>query len=152
MKVTRRNVFETNSSSTHSITIAGGDYEPQGLDVSPEHGSAVRIHPGEFGWEQATYRDAATKASYALTFAKQTEDDAALELLRRVIAAETAAVVVFVQTGDEHHPWGYIDHQSCESYDGEVEGAAVEVFKSRDALRDFIFNPQSVLVTDNDNH
>ena len=151
MKVTRRNVFETNSSSTHSITIVGGELEPRPRIIS--HDGICRIHPGEFGWEEATYRDWETKAAYALTWAKQTEDDKALAMLKEVIEHEIGTEVEFISDGDKYHPWGYIDHQSCETDDdGTWEGDGAKAFESAKTLRNFIFHPDSVLVIDNDNH
>ncbi len=145
MKVTRRGVFEPNSSSTHTITIAGGmpyrDYKTDRLSADK---GICRIHPGEYGWEERTYTDAATKASYCLTWAKQYGRPEHLEALRRVIRLAHGVVVEFVESIDEHYKWGYIDHQS-----DDVGGQA---FENYETLRDFIFNPASVLETDNDNH
>lgn len=141
--VIRRGVFETNSSSSHSISISGGNYTPDTLMVA---NGVCRIYPGEFGWEEESYRDAATKASYCLTHAKQCGDERSLDMLRDVIARETGAAVEFCKADSDWHEWGYIDHQSIEY------GVPQEAFASADALRDFIFNPASVLRTDNDNH
>jgi hypothetical protein len=44
----------------------------------------------------------------------------------------------------DYYAFGNIDHQSIE--------VCEEAFKSKEALRSFIFNPQSILMTDNDNH
>ncbi len=144
MKVTRRNVFETNSSSTHSITIAGGkEYKVDSLPLRDD--GICWVYPGEFGWETESYNDAVTKASYALTWAKSYGEAEAVDMLRDVIAKETGTKVKFVRSSDdEYHAWGYIDHQS--------DDAAKDAFKSSEALRDFIFNPASELRTDNDNH
>jgi len=150
MKVIRRSVFETNSSSSHSVSIVQGDYIPDKLYVGP--GKVCEICPGEFGWEEESYYDAATKASYAFTYAKEMPDyglgdgEREMDMLKKVIEAVTKAVVQFVGTGDKYHPYGYIDHQSIE--DG---GPGKEVFASEETLRDFIFNPASELRTDNDN-
>lgn len=67
MKQIRQSAFETNSSSSHSITISYGDYTPDKLYV--ENG-VLEIYTGEFGWEHEDYYDAATKAAYCLTWLK----------------------------------------------------------------------------------
>jgi hypothetical protein len=176
-KVIRRGVFETNSSSSHSISIAPGDFRPEHLPVDLD--GVCRIHPGEFGWGVETFRDAASKASYCLVYCKDVarnvgehvthtpSDSPRLQaMLRDVIARETGATVAFVPRGNtEHeemldqdlelaavvdglagveHDWGYIDHQS--------DDICSEAFESQDTLRAFIFNPQSILRIDNDNH
>jgi hypothetical protein len=59
----RQGVFETNSSSTHAISVAG--YYPEDWNLSykvPE-----KVHFGldqEFGWEFETYEDTDSKAAY----------------------------------------------------------------------------------------
>lgn len=139
--VTRKGVFETNSSSTHSITIVPGDYVP---DKIPMAGDVCVVYTGEFGWERETYHDAATKASYALTHAKSVNPDygqGLLEMLTGVLLAGTGAACVKFRGGGGGEG---IDHQS--------NGTASEAFASAESLRDFIFNPASVLETDNDNH
>lgn len=159
MKVTRHGVFETNSSSTHSIAIKGGKYV---LDKIPVEDGVCRIYPGEYGWEEEEYYDAATKASYCLTHlwsAKEGQDGykvtpekfASREaMLRDVIQKATGAEKVEFIEGDDddYHKRGYIDHQSIEG-DG---GAGEPAWASEESLRDFIFNDNSVLRTDNDNH
>lgn len=144
MKVTRKAVFETNSSSTHSISIEGGDYTP---DKMPLEGGVCKVHTGEFGWEQDQFHDAATKASYCLTYCK-VENGGAIEHEQQLVAvlkAETGCEVKFVSSGNEDYDrWGCIDHQS--------DGACARAFANAETLRNFIFNPNSMLVTDNDNH
>lgn len=130
----RNGVFETNSSSSHSITIVSGDYVADRLGVAD---GVCSIYSGEFGWEQETYRDAATKAAYCATFARESRE--CLETLRRVVEQEVGCPVVFVDLVN-----GYIDHQSFDT--------AEQAFESEKNLRDFIFNRASVLETDNDNH
>ena len=142
MRVIRCGVFETNSSSTHSITIAGEQCTQR--ETLPVEDGMCRIYPGKFGWEERTYFDAATKASYCLTWAKQCENDATLGMLRRVVASETNAEVLFCESVDDYYKWGDIDHQS--------NHIAAEAFESDNLLRHFIFCPESILVTDNDNH
>jgi hypothetical protein len=146
MKVIRRSVFETNSSSTHALAIKGGDYKSDRLVVED---SVCRIFPGEFGWGPETHWDAATKAAYCLTHAKSQGDGAHEAMLRIAIQKVTgAASVEFCQSPSEFYEWGYIDHQSIE----DNGGVGAEIWESPESIRDFIFNPSSFLVIDNDNH
>lgn len=135
MKTIRPMVFETNSSSTHSISICS-KWDPKRCDKLLVEDGICTIFEGEFGWGVETFHDAASKASYLATSAHGDEDR--LEVLAEVIRKYTGASEVRFE-GE-----GYIDHQSI--------GVAYEAFESDDSIRDFIFNPKSVLRTDNDNH
>ena len=137
--VTRIGMFETNSSSTHSIIIAPGDFVPDTLPIRDE---VCIVYPGEFGWEERTYYSARTKASYCLTYAQG--DPELLDMLKRVIEAEVKVPVEFRPLNGQYYPWGYIDHQSSD--------IAEPAFRDETSLRAFIFNPNSELQTDNDNH
>jgi len=157
MIVTRRAVFETNSSSTHSICVSLDTEINDGLYVNPE--GICKIYPGEFGWGYSQHNDAASKASYMLTHVmsskeqgycldevKQTER---LDMLRGVIQSVTGAKEVeFVPNTEEYWKWGYIDHQSIESNGGAGE----PVWQSPEVLRRFIFSRESLLEIDHDNH
>ena len=147
----RRSVFETNSSSTHSIAIVEGDFSP---DFLPVKDGVCEIHTGEFGWEVEDYYDAATKAAYCLTWLKQqeTRKEDEEQMLIDVIMENTGAKGVrfipafTLETKGEwdFYQWGYIDHQS--------ENEPALAFKSKKTLAAFIFNPESGLHTDNDNY
>jgi len=144
MRVIRVGVFETNSSSTHSISITGGEYV---ADTFPLDGGACKVYPGEFGWEIATHHDSATKASYCLTYVKtlgNAPGGVLAQMLTDVLSEATGCTVEFLFSGSAYYEWGHIDHQS-----DDVCGSA---FESKERLRDFIFNPASFLHTDNDNH
>lgn len=153
MRVIRRGIFETNSSSSHSITIRGGTYSP---DRIPIDFGVCRIFGGEFGWGYEIRHDAATKASYCATYAQgparwdggamriaECRSPEQLEMLRSVVAETVGAPVEFVFSPDD-----YIDHQS-DFMEGKV---CEEAFGSPSRLKDFIFNRASSLVIDNDNH
>ena len=152
MKVIRQSIFETNSSSTHSICIADKSSIIDTLPIGPD--GICRIYPGEFGWEEEIYHDAITKASYCLTHLKNRglsdsdrlhREQMLLDVIKNVTKAKR---VEFMEYDDDYYKWGYIDHQSIENNGGAGE----PVFSSRESLYNFIFNPKSILVTDNDNH
>ncbi len=131
---TRHGVFETNSSSTHSITI---DHSTQLFtSITPDANGVITLEGGQFGWEWERYADALTKANYCAVHALGSM--ALNEQLARVICAHTGAVsVVVVADGSD------IDHQS--------EGTAGEAFASDQTLKEFIFGQNSWLYTGNDN-
>lgn len=83
-RVIRRGVFETNSSSTHTVTIVGKDKYTYGINEKdiPEIYTDFKVDPrynkvlvdfGEFGWGPNAYNDPMIKLSYALTMIASTE-------------------------------------------------------------------------------
>ena len=163
MKTIRKGVWETNSSSCHSITIGEAENALM-LELPRERDGSVILFPGEFGWEQAYYeRDPSTMASYALTFAMQNHEgikgatepicvneipdlsDQARMLIRLVCQQmDIPPSKLFFQQSSGYWEWGYVDHQSCH--------LKSDIFESEESLRRFIFHPESTLTTDNDNH
>lgn len=142
MKTIRRNTFETNSSSTHCVTICNSSetYSPITFD-----NTTLEVTPGEFGWEYEFYDYFEDKVSYAYTYAVNSGTPEDLELLKEVILENTNIErVIFSQTEDRWYSNGYIDHQS--------EDEAATIFESKDSLTNFLFNKGSSVLTDNDNH
>ena len=149
---TRQAVFETNSSSTHSLSISSGSTDI--LDTLPlnEQGEVV-LNGGEFGWDVEDYTCADIKASYAAIYVSEWSGEKSADhkkVLDTVIKQQTGCsnVVYDFYTDwsyDAQEP-SYIDHQS-------VEGGQLDyLFEDPEVLRQFIFNPRSVLHTDNDNY
>ena len=153
MKTIRRSVFETNSSSTHSITIA----DSGGLKGTlPCNGGVIEVGGGEFGWEHEEYTDALTKLQYLVTriFEKHVGKDGSVEWndvnkdwwvkLSRAVEYHTGCILELKIHEKGWYPIGYIDHQSIGVAD-EVLNATVGKIKR------FIFNPRSVIEISNDN-
>jgi hypothetical protein len=147
-KQIRQSVFETNSSSTHSISIANVD--PANLMESMDLDSSnnVVIYGQEFGWEVQDYNDAETKAAYLAQYCQQWYPNDKIgnktlwDILVEIIQDQTACNEVILDDKDA----GYIDHQSVESADFHY------LFREPDKLRQFIFDGSSWLHTDNDNY
>ena len=76
MRQTRNSIFETNSSSTHSVSIRGASNPPQyeytlGAYIDPaDH--YIHIPFGEFGWGYDEYEDDYNKLQYLLTMIAET--------------------------------------------------------------------------------
>lgn len=136
----RHSVFETNSSSTHCISISNN------LDniqlVTPDDDGIVRIPTGEFGWNEKEFHDFETKASYLATYIINLmgEDKGSehYNQLKEAICEQTGATDIEIIDND-----GYIDHQSA--YE------PLEAFASSSRLRRYLFSKESVLITGNDN-
>ena len=135
MKVIERiGVFETNSSSCHSLSLERGGTLNQ--TMYPDDDGVIRVTGGEFGWEYDTYSSPYDKANYlAVAWDDQPEK---LKLLEQAIIEHTGA-----KTVDLSNIQGYIDHQSY--------GITDEI-QTLDDVKSFLFNSGSYVETDNDNH
>ena len=51
----RKNVFETNSSSSHSLTVSEGDITGQPFSDHTLREGVVIVGKGEYGWEFEQY-------------------------------------------------------------------------------------------------
>ena len=155
-KQIRKNIFETNSSSTHAVSIfRGSNY------VIPER---IEIRPGEFGWESREYSSPEAKLSYLYTWildkcrsyeynevTEKYDDQYDYKKLKdyqyRIKSKLLDAGVKEVEF-DKCNGWcdeGYIDH-SEELYDDDLETILEGYFL------DYVFNPDSYIETGNDNN
>jgi hypothetical protein len=140
----RQNVFETNSSSTHSVSIS---YEGDLTDIPiPDDNGIVHVDTDEYGWEECEYNDLYSRLSYAATYALNYGSEENKELLTEVIKQYSGAKEVLYDHNNNPVYWkhGYIDHQSTDT--------VADIFESRESLVNFLFNPNSYFITDNDNH
>lgn len=150
----RKNVFETNSSSSHSLTLSAGDIEKQPFADDVLREGVYLVKKGEFGWEQEEYYRIEDKLSYLFTQVvseKIPQGDAEditatlrginkeFDMLCRVVQEHTG-VKLLASPGSD----GYIDHQSSD--------VGWELFHDEAQLRQFLFSPRSYVETDNDNH
>ena len=164
----RRGVFETNSSSMHSISLGNLNEEYTSDSLVVDENNNVVAEGGEFGWEIETFRYAGIKLSYLVTYLfgsyepideKFVEEhtnfidpdvltDKKREMfdkLERVIKEETGGNLCVKCMTNNYYQCGYIDHQSIDVPEEILKG-------SEDTIKNFIFNKKSILVTDNDNH
>lgn len=138
MKTIRKKVFETNSSSSHSITISYDELirDETMIDRSDYNNPVIILTGGEFGWGVDTYNDALTKANYCAVDFDGNEE--LTELLKEAIE-EFMGVPVEINIDS----YSYIDHQS--------KGTARYEIGSKNEILYFIFDPNSYLYIDNDN-
>lgn len=156
----RKNVFETNSSSSHSLTMAQGDVIPMPLSKNELRDGKVIVRLDDYGWEWHRYYTPINKIAYLLTQALlgtgeygdarvPAGDD---EAVTRALCEENDLVarmceVVKAHTGCElllaSGSRGSIDHDSV--------GNGRELFSSAAELTQFIFSAESYIETGNDN-
>ena len=124
----RRSVFETNSSSMHSLTVT-----PNGKMsnlVVDEYENKVITEFGEFGWGYDSYCDATTKLSYLMTMIIELNSDCMsldefyeLEDFKRVndvVSSHCNCEGIRVESNLDKCSWsesyndhdGYIDHHA----------------------------------------
>lgn len=147
----RRNVFETNSSSSHSLTLAHEALvtQPFADDVLRE--GVVTVAPGEFGWAWERFYAPASKLAYLVTYLTGGEVEDTAEDLTEALIARDARMAMLAQVVHEHTGctlrvapgYGHIDHQSLD--------VAERAFDTEQELAAFVFGEGSYLQTGNDN-
>lgn len=161
----RKSVFETNSSSMHSLTVMpNGNMDDLIVD---ELENKVITEFGEFGWgEDISYRDAATKLSYLMTMIIELNHDCIsveefykLEDFKRVnevvsnychcdgIKVKSKIKKYCEEFGkyyNEHD--GYVDHESVCSIDHLLTA------HGKCTIEEFIFDTGIELIIDRDNY
>ncbi len=166
LKVVRNNVFETNSSSCHSLSITS-DNNLSDIPTPSQNGN-IDIWSQTFGWEVDSYNDFGTKASYIAIYCRDwsgnkseehfkifedcikevtqcknvTYGDGMLEYETKTYTNSNNEEVIYKDYGWD----ASIDHQSVESEDLH------HLFENTDELKRFLFSRNSILETDNDNH
>lgn len=141
MKTIRSACFETNSSSSHSISIA--DVIQYDDTISLNNDGNIVLTGGEFGWGVEDYNDALTKANYCAVDCLG--DELKMKKLISVLKEMTGAKEVIFDISDDYRKsnYGYIDHQSV--------GTSNDLFFCDNGLKDFIFCSSSTLLISNDN-
>jgi hypothetical protein len=178
MKQIRNKVFETNSSSTHSVSIENSSLVKDPSNLGQDFYKKIPIQFGEFGWEDREYTDQLTKFKYLCTMwwllegqrCKNIEDlilTEGYQLLNKAIKDNcnnegltiTKETGIVVQMSYDNKPeldiaYGYIDHQSMPWSPNKDEVFTLKRWLKQEAeasAEDFIFSKDVVLKTSNDN-
>lgn len=153
----RKNVFETNSSSTHSLVISKKDrHYDYSLPVDSEGVLTIRF--GEFGWGPELLIEPIEKLSYLITDRNRidwdwenppswkefekiiNEDENIQEIISAVKDCCPEVKEVTFEECDSYSPLGYIDHQSMgTSYEKDL------------SIEEIIFSNKVIIMIDNDN-
>jgi hypothetical protein len=143
MKQIRQGVFETNSSSTHSICIA--------KDVKLSIPKNIHFSFGEFGWERDTLSSIQEKASYLYTgmmYINPQGMDKIIETLQKngvEVTREMPIMVTYKSGIDYIDNGGYVDHAGC------LAPFLTAILESEERLLSFLFSDLSFIITGNDN-
>lgn len=149
-----RHGFVSNSSSTSYIIIDAsiGHNIPQFKDdliVDASFGTT------EFNWGPETIKDVGSRIIFS--YFQSSENSGWRKMLEEVIKENTNVKNIVWKITNEYSEvdnlawnkldYGYVDHQSSAS-----EGQNIEIFESKEILKDFLFGKKSKIVLDNDNH
>lgn len=154
----RRSIFETNSSSTHSITVENRTLQHSSLLQDKE--GYIHTYLGDYGWDFEDYTDQNHKLSYLITMIagihsidawyndgkelkaaiEKIQDTEDFKRIQDVVVSYTGAKGIILDKSS-----GYIDHQSirCSTLDDFLE-------ESETSILEFIFADTTVH-TGNDN-
>lgn len=151
MYVRREWVFETNSSSSHSVTIG-----ESGIDVElvPQDGT-IYVHFWDYGREVESYRNIYERISYVATYLFWAEGVWVEDVVdgqyvgssynvlsfEKLLMDRSGATEVRYDIGSSGYEFWYIDHQSWDVWQEAYEN-----------MEDFIFDRDSCFNTDNDNN
>jgi len=150
----RNSVFETNSSSSHSLVFSKVD-RGHNYDLPVDEDGILTIPFGEFGWGPEVLRTPLEKLSYTVTdrggwsydddskswdeiLEELKEDDEIQQIIEIVKRNVPAVREVTFEPASDCYPRGYVDHQS----QGTSRNADTE---------DIIFNNSIIILIDNDN-
>lgn len=162
MKLIRNGVFETNSSSAHSLAygtskiIRGGGWGmPKDetdfsnpmyhLSVVPDQYKGYTFYEwlGEYGWNGKTLYSPQQKFSYLLTSIADTTKELHKATEYYVLKEMMESIGLNIEPSDEDEE-GYIDHQSY----GVVD---MSLFKTKEDLITYLFNDNICIHIENDN-
>lgn len=152
----RQNIFETNSSSTHSIVVAKNGKIPESRDAygtvyaSYEDGILSLKEGNIFGWGWAVLADWLDKFAYAVAEFQynEIELEKMLEKVRKCLGCSEIIIPKRTLWNDEDKTepdYGYVDHQSMGTLLGFLNETGTNVI-------DFIFDDRYAIVLDNDNN
>lgn len=140
-KQIRYGVFETNSSSVHSLAIAN-----EMPDMSKYSGRTFNIKHGEFGWESEVYYHPSEKASYLYECIEACSDDVESDKTKLEEVLNSYGIfATFEPNSDDFWVDGYIDHG------GELQDFYRYIMSDDSNIIRFLFNQDSFVTTGNDN-
>ncbi len=135
----RKGVFETNSSSTHSLCITKNSLYD---DMRKE----INFRMQDFGWEENKYDRAEDKANYLYTALSNNGEDELICIIADTMRAH-GIKATFEDPDDKYYGGdkAYIDHA------GELFGVFKDIVLDEDKLLKFLFSTESFILTGNDN-
>lgn len=140
-KQIRRNVFETNSSSTHSLTIGNGNKEFPELN---ENGN-IEISLSQYGWEKDEYYGLNDRVSYVFSYLYNHREGEEYSNIEYTELYNKLIEYIKEQTGAND-----IEFTGCDDY-CYVDHGSEHMQMDFEWLIDFMFNSGGFFTTDNNN-
>lgn len=168
MKIVRNGVFETNSSSCHSLILNG---KMDGAKT-PIYGEVLHIYPESYGWETVTYEGVLDKLTYIVSSMISSDNMNSLyDLLAKIIEENNniKEIVIVGDSGkysfdavkwrkaDEFHRkdlfWSELENISENEDDICVDHQSAGLYSDLtiDEIYYLITSDDSVIITSNDN-
>lgn len=168
MKIVRNGVFETNSSSCHSLILNG---KMDGAKT-PIYGEVLHIYPESYGWETVTYEGVLDKLTYIVSSMISSDNMNSLyDLLAKIIEENNniKEIVIVGDSGkysfdavkwrkaDEFHRqdlfWSELENISENEDDICVDHQSAGLYSNltMDEIYYLITSDDSVIITSNDN-
>lgn len=143
MRQIRRSVFETNSSSVHTLQISKTGLQPSNLEINKD--GNIEVEFGSFDKDYEIYNTQYEKLQYLLSFIGYQEcfledfyNSYYFQNMRDAVC-EYAKAKDIVIVGDKEP---YIDHQSADT-------CVIDLY-DKDEIINFVFNEYIALKTDCD--
>lgn len=156
----RNAVFETNSSSSHSVTVTNEEIVDSGLSKLTLRKGVIEVRPHGYGWEWKRYYTPEGKIAYLLAqicaeylSAAPGGKDCSADLKRQFEKARFLIEAVEKVTGCrvEVYPPAEKGWGSSVYVDGDSAGVGYELFGSKKSLAHFVLSKSSFVQTGNDN-
>ena len=158
----RQGVFETNSSSTHAISVAS--FYPEDWNVSYKVPEKVHFAlDEEFGWEIETYDDVDSKAAYIwLLICDMYSDIKDIDKLKvakahiEEVLTNAGVKEVTFDMGSYKESWRndgslYLEYSGCIDHSYEAYDFAKTLLENDEMLLAYLFDSDSCVATGNDN-
>lgn len=152
----RNSVFETNSSSTHSVTVSQDEIVEPALSKETLRTGVIEVRPHDFGWEWMRYFTPEEKIGYLLvqlcrnsSLGKPDE----FGCYAAVLKEENPQAKFLIETIEEETGCTVRVHYPPNSayIEGDSYGVGFEVLNSREDLARFVLSKASYVETGNDN-
>lgn len=150
----RRSVFETNSSSSHSLTVRERDLAQMPFDEQTMRQGVVYVSPDHYGWEWMRYYQPANKIAYLLaqiTGGDLEQGHMDSDEFTRFLCEQYPDLALICQTV-ERHTGCIVQFQGGEcGIDHESQGNGLQTLSDPVELEKLLFSPYSYIETGNDN-